>query len=96
MDKKHEINDYLNTWGLSLKEVNSDRLREALVYTGISFIRIDFNAFHKDMIKFDNHNWFTYHKDNFQYLINERFIDEAKRLNNTVLMREIKLRNLLT
>ena len=91
----HEIDDYLQTWGLSLKSVNTDFCRQGMTYTGISYLKIDFNSFHKDMVKFDDHNWFTYTKERFQHLIYEKFLNEAKKDNNTALAREIKLRNLL-
>lgn len=91
----HEIDEYLKTWGLNLSKVENKRHREGLLYTGISFIRIEFNTYHKDMIKFDNHNWFDYSKERFQYLIYEKFLSEAEKNNNLPLMREIKLRNLL-
>jgi len=90
----HEIDDHLQTWGLSLREVNADRFRESLIYSGISFIRIEFNTFHKDMIKFDNHGWFNYTKERFQHLIYEKFLSEAEKSNNIALAREVKLRSL--
>lgn len=90
----HEIDEYLKTWGLYLREVNADRFRESIVYTGISFLRIEFNTCHRDMIKFDKHNWFNYTKERFQHLIYEKFLSEAEKSNNIPLIREVKLRSL--
>ncbi len=91
----HEIDDHLQSWGMQLRDLNKNFLTDSLCYNGISFIKIEFNRCHTDMIKFDKHNWFTYTKERFQHLIKERLLEEAKLTNNITLAREIKLRNLL-
>lgn len=91
----HEIDDHLKSWGLDIIRVKKHNFTNDIEYKGISYIRIELNPFHTDMIKFDNHNWFTYSKEKFQELVYQRFYEEAKRGNNKPLIREIKIRKVL-
>lgn len=91
----HEIDEYLKTWSFKFNKI-VDGFNKTLYYNGYkSFFRIDWNNIHKDMIKFDNHNWFNYNKEHFQKLIENKIIEDAKKTNNVSLLREIKIKSLL-
>jgi len=97
--KLKRINSIMEDWGLKFhlrNGWNDGRFH----WKGDTYVTMEMNTFHKNLFKFDEpggkNDWFEYTDTYIKEQIDEHIIDKAIKSGNISLMREVKIRSILS